>query len=106
MTAEVLALALTLGVHILGAAALIAVLVRNSGADVKDWWPGDDDGGPPRDEPRPTKPEPDGGGGLPLPDAEPAGVRLREPGQIAERYPRPARRPAHPPAPERTPAHR
>ena len=35
----------------------------------------------------------------PLPDAAPSPVRLREPGRIADGYPRPARRPAH--APER-----
>lgn len=106
MTAEVLALGLTLAVHIVGAVALIGVLVRNSGVDVRDWWPGDDDGGPPRDDPQPSPPRPDGGGGVPLPDAEPSGVRLREPGQIAERYPRPARRPAHTPEREPTPTRR
>ncbi|UGS35824.1 hypothetical protein [Capillimicrobium parvum] len=107
MTAEVLALALTLAVHIVGAFALIGVLVRNSGADVRDWWPGDDDGGPPPDDPQPQRPQPGGGGGVPLPDAQASPVRLREPGQISERYPRPARRPAHPPAPapERQPEH-
>jgi hypothetical protein len=102
MTAEVLALGLTLAVHIVGACALIGLLVRNDEAEIRDWWPGDDDGGPPRDTPQPTRPRPDGGGGVPLPDAEPSAARLREPGHIAERYPRPARRPAH--APEREPA--
>lgn len=43
-------------------------------------------------------------GGLPLPDAEPAAVRLRGPGRLRDTRTRPSRRPAHPPAPRRTPA--
>jgi hypothetical protein len=52
-----------------------------------------------------VEPLPDGNppgdrdGGVPLPHAEPAPVRLREPGRIADGYPRRERRPAHDPAP-------
>lgn len=57
----------------------------------------------------PTPPEPDPAGdrdgGVPLPDAEQASVRLREPGRLADAYPRRPRRPEHAPdAPEREPA--
>jgi hypothetical protein len=97
---EVIALGLTLGVHILGGFALIYTLVRDSDGSARDWWPRDDDGGPPRD---PAGPAPrDGDGGLPLPLADPSGVRLREPGTIADGYPRRPRRPVH--VPERDPA--
>ena len=104
---ELLALGLTVVVHILGGLALVGMLLRNSSTDARNWWTGDDDGGHPPDAPQPSRPQPGGGGGLPLPDADPSAVRLRAPGQIAERYPRPLRRPAHPPAtPERQPEHR
>jgi hypothetical protein len=99
-TGEVIALGLTLFAHILGGFALIYTLVRDSGENVRDWWPGDDDGGSPR-SPEPPTPG-DGGGDLPLPGAEPSAVRLREAGSIGDGYPRPPRRPAH--VPEREPA--
>ena len=101
MTGEVLAILLTLGVHVLGAFVLIGAIVRSSGADWRSVWPRDDDGrgGRPRD-PVPTGPAPSGGG-LPLRDAAPASHRLREADRLAEAYPRPARRPAHPPEPAR-----
>jgi hypothetical protein len=100
-TGEIIALGLTLGVHILGGFALIYMLVANSDGGALDWWPRDDDDGPPRD---PIAPKPvGGGGGLPLPVADPSPVRLREPGTIADGYPRRDRRPVHP-APAREPA--
>lgn len=49
----------------------------------------------------PTPPEPPRGG-LPLPDAEPAGIRLREHGTLGERLPKRDRRPSR--EPERQPA--
>ena len=98
MTKEVLALALTVLVHVIGMAALVWALLLDdeNRPDWRGWWPGGDDEppAPPPQEPR---------GGLPLPDAEPSSVRLREPGRLADVHDRPARRPAH--APERTPAH-
>jgi hypothetical protein len=71
----------------------------------------------PRPHPRPPEDEEDGGGGgndritdkpktspsggIPLPDAEPAPVRLRAPGRLADLRPRPQRRPVHDPEPVR-----
>jgi hypothetical protein len=46
----------------------------------------------------------DRGDGLPLPGASPSPVRLREPGRLADGYPRPGRRREHAPErPERVP---
>jgi hypothetical protein len=107
MGKEVLALGLTLVVHVLGACALIGVLVKGEGGSLRDWWPHDedDDGrGPGRDRPSGSE-GPRGGDGLPLPDAVPSSVRLRDAERLAERYPRRERRPAHPAhVPEREPA--
>ena len=86
-------------VHVVAFVALFAVL----GGEIVEFFrpKGRPDGWgeePPED---PVAPVPSGTGGLPLPDAEQAPVRLREPGRIAERYPRPARRREH--APQRVP---
>lgn len=54
----------------------------------------------------PSAPPDEGGdrdGRVPLPDAAPAPVRLREPRRIAETYPRRPRRPDHAPEPARAP---
>ena len=98
MSKEVAALALTVLVHFIGLGALIYALVSDDEQrpDWRSWWPRDDED--PR-EPGPTgRPS---GDGLPLRDAEPSSVRLREPGRLADGHPRPARRPAH--APRREP---
>jgi hypothetical protein len=103
---EVIAIALTVVVHFIGAIVLIWAIV---GDEEINWrgmlWPGDDDGGGggPGFEP-PQSGDDGGGGGMlapPLADATPSPIRLREPRRIADGHPRPARRPAH--APERTP---
>jgi hypothetical protein len=47
---------------------------------------------PPPDPPKPPR------GGIPLPDAVPARVRLREAGRLSERLPRHERRPVREPA--------
>jgi hypothetical protein len=98
VTKEVLALALTVLVHVIGMAALVWALLHDDEkrSDWRDWWPRDDD-----DPPAPP-PQPRDRGGLPLPDALPSAVRLREPGRLADGHPRPTRRPEH--APERAPA--
>jgi hypothetical protein len=107
VTLEVVAIGLTVIVHFLGAAVLIAVLLDGEKIDWRGTlFPKDDNGGGgPRWDP-PSDEGPDNGGGVPapapLPDAAPSPVRLREPGRISEGYPKPSRRPAH--APERTPA--
>jgi hypothetical protein len=92
------------GLHLLGflfAAVLLFVLMRADTASA--WSPPeeeDDDGGNDR---RP-RPEPRGpfGGGLPLPDAVPARVRLRGPDRLSDLQPRPSRRSPREPVP--TPA--
>jgi hypothetical protein len=107
VTLEVVAIGLTLLVHILGAIVLVLVLLDGEKVDWRGTlFPRDDDGGGgPGFEPPLDDRGGDGGGVIaptPLPDAAPSPVRLREPGRIGEQYPRPVRRPAH--APERTPA--
>lgn len=106
MSAQLIAIGLTLLVHVLGAGLLVWAMI---GPDddvhgLRGWWPRDDHGSEP---PRP--PEPDlGPRGLPLPTAEPSPARLREPGRLADAHPAPARRPEHPrrPVPEREPERR
>src|SRR3954454_4353591 len=110
-TTELVSIGLVLFVPFMGAAALIYLLVRDSGESVRDWWPSDDDdGGPPlldRDDRDPrggggappllarAVPAPRGGAApLPLPVAAPSSVRVREGERIADGYPRPVRRPA------------
>ncbi len=67
--------------------------------------PRDDDGGGGPPAPAPPDPTGDRDGGVPLPDAAQAPVRLREPRRLADAYPRRPRRPEHAPdAPERAPA--
>jgi hypothetical protein len=101
VTKEIVAIGLTLLVHVVGLVALIWALVLNEEErpDWRDWWPGRDDDAPLDPVPSPQ------GGGLPLADATPSVVRLREPARLGDGYPRPARRPAHPPerVPERVP---
>ena len=53
---------------------------------------------------RPPKTSPSGG--LPLPDAVPASVRLRGPGRLSELRPQRERRPAREPVPQRRPVRR
>jgi hypothetical protein len=106
VTLEVVAIMLTVVVHILGAAVLVAVLLDGDNIDWRGTlFPRDDDGGGPGWDP-PSDVDPGDGGGVvaspALPDAAPSPVRLREPGRIREGYPKPARRPAH--TPERSPA--
>jgi hypothetical protein len=94
---EVLAIGLTLFVHIVGLIALIWALLLNEEErpDWRDWWPGGEDDGPLDPSPAPD------GSGVPLADAQPSAVRLREPARLADAHRRPSRRPAHPP--ERVP---
>jgi hypothetical protein len=101
---EVVAILLTLVVHILGAAVLIHVLLDG---DRIDWrgtlFPRDDDGGPPKWDPPEPEPDPSGSS-LPLPESSPSRFRLRRKGTPP--YPKPPRRPSHPPerVPSREPA--
>ena len=97
-TKEILAIAITLLVHVIALVALVWTLLGDSEdrPDWRDWWPGDDDDGP-----RDPSPDPRGGD-LPLTETAPSAVRLRGPA------PRPSRRPSQPPerVPGRTPASR
>ncbi|MEA2286783.1 MAG: hypothetical protein QOJ21_2826 [Solirubrobacteraceae bacterium] len=99
VTKEVIAIAITVLVHVLGLVALIWALLmdQEERPDWRGWWPGGDD-----DRPLDPSPGPQGGG-LPLGIAVPSAVRLREPVRIAEAHPRPPRRPAHAPDRERVP---
>jgi hypothetical protein len=101
---ELLALGLVILVHVVGLAALIWLLLvdEEERPDWRDWWPRDED-----DRPRDPSPDP-GGDRLPLADAVPSAVRLRERVPLAAGHRRPARRPTHPPerVPHRTPTPR
>jgi hypothetical protein len=97
---EVLAIGLTLFVHIVGLVALIWALLLNEEErpDWRSWWPGGDE-----DTPLDPSPSPRPGGALPLDDAQPSAVRLREPVRLGDVHRRPARRPVHPPEREPVP---
>jgi hypothetical protein len=101
------------GIQISGlASVLIVVLVvlvgiilyRGSRPGPSDPNPGDGwrDGPPPPDSPPPNHPR----GGIPLDDASPARVRLRQRGRLRDKLPAPERRPAREPdrPPVRTPS--
>lgn len=99
---ELLALVLTFGVHVVGAAILVWALIDRDDQDAtswRDWWPRD--GREPEPPVAPAGPSGTGAATPVLPDAMPSPVRLREPGRISEHKGAPARRPVHPPAPER-----
>jgi hypothetical protein len=96
---EVLALGLTVAVHVVAVAALVWALFFDAEdrQELRGFFRLDDGDEPP---PAPIAPAPRGpGGGLPLPDAAPSDVRLREPGRLADERPLPPRRPEHPPLP-------
>lgn len=95
-----IALALVFVVHVVGGVMLVWALVDpEQRAGWRRRWGGGGD-----DDPQ-QGPEPPSGGGrgtrppLPLPGGQPGRVRLREPVRVAGRYPRPGRRPLHPPGP-------
>jgi hypothetical protein len=88
------------GVHLIGflcVAVLLLPALREDPGDVGPLDEGDDGWGRGPSTP-PTQPVPPRGG-IPLPDAVPASVRLREPGRIAERLPSRERRPSREPIP-------
>jgi len=112
MADETLLVALLGGLHLIGfgfAAILLLPLLRDerivplgSRADEED-----EGGGGGNDRLGPVAPRGPGGHGIPLSDAVPARVRLREPGRLADLLPPARRRREHAPArPVRTPAHR
>ncbi|HXE46655.1 MAG TPA: hypothetical protein VN635_15845 [Conexibacter sp.] len=107
MADETLLVALLGGLHLLGfafAAVLLLPLLRDERiVPVARRGDEEDDGGGGNDRLGPLAPKGPRGGGIPLPDAVPARVRLREPGRLADLLP-PRRRREHAPAPVRTPA--
>jgi hypothetical protein len=97
------------GVHLLGLAC-VAVLMIPALRDQPDSPPkpidGDSDDGWGNYPRRPRDPRDVPGGGLPLPDAEPARVRLRGHERLADRLPGRERRPAREPERDPVPAGR
>ena len=104
---EMIALALVFVVHVVGGLMLVWALLD---ADQRAGWRRRWGGGGGEDPPAPPSP-PSGSPRRaqapptphPLRVAAASRVRLREPGQVADGYPRPARRPAHEPQPQRAP---
>lgn len=93
------------GMHFLGlvcAAVLILPALRDSPELPPRSDPGSD-GGWGRGPDRPPAPQdPPNGGGIPLPDAEQASIRLRDHRKLADQLPKRERRPTR--EPEREPA--
>ena len=90
--------------HLVGMGLAGVLLVMFMRSDTMTAWPRRDDdggGGGGNDRVPPGAPPGPSGGRLPLEDARPARVRLREPGRLADRVARPRRRPAHTPAARR-----
>ena len=109
MPDETLLVALLGGLHLIGfgfAALLLLPLLRDERvAPIVRRGEDEDGGGGGNDRLGPVVPKGPRGGGVPLPDAIPARVRLREPARLADLLPPPARRRReHAPSPARTPA--
>jgi len=109
MAEETLLLALFGGLHLLGlgfAALLLLPCLRDE--SVRGLAPPSEDedggGGGGNDRLGPLPPRGPCPGGIPLPDATPARVRLRDERRLADLLPRVERRPTHAPAPRRVPA--
>jgi hypothetical protein len=108
MSGEYQLLLVIAGMHLLGLGCLGALMLwAFSQDDGEAQWrsdTGSDDGW--GNKPlRPTAPSDRPRGGIPLPDAEPATMRLRDHRKLPDLLPRPERRPAREPerAPERVP---
>jgi len=106
---ETLLVALLGGLHLLGfgfAAVMLLPLLRDERIVPIGHGEDEDDEGGGNDRVRPDPRPGPRGGGIPLPDAMPARVRLREPGRLADLLPAPQRRREHVPmpAPARRPA--
>ncbi|MFA4927319.1 MAG: hypothetical protein WC558_02295 [Patulibacter sp.] len=75
------------------------ILPASAKEELRGWFREDDGGVSPSGGP----PEPGGSGSraplLPLPDASPSAVRMREPGRLQDNVPAAPRRPLHPPVP-------
>lgn len=102
VSGELLAIGLTVVVHMLAAAFLIFYVFRLGGESAREEplrAAGGGGDGPPSPQDPPRRPGP-----APLPDAAPSPVRLRPPEPLRARPARPDRRPTHPARdPERSP---
>jgi hypothetical protein len=88
------------GVHLIGfvcvAVLMLPALREDPDSSNGPWDEGDDGWG--RGPGTPPAPPAPPGGGVPLPDAVPATVRLREPGRLGDHLPPRERRPTREPA--------
>jgi hypothetical protein len=104
MPSEIQLLLMIVGMHLLGLAAVtvLMVLAFREGPGETDWpWKQGSDEGWGNKPRRPIEPADRPRGGIPLPDADPATVRLRDHRKLGDALPRPERRPVR--EPERTP---
>jgi hypothetical protein len=87
------------GVHLLGLAcvAVLMLTALRQGPTDPGWANPDSDDGRGNKPLRPRTPSDRPRGGIPLPDAEPARVRLRDHRKLPELLPGRERRPARPP---------
>ncbi len=96
MDTEIAALLLTAAVHVVAVCVLVWAMLDGERPSLRRWLDGPDDPPawpePPSDRPR--------DGGVPLPAAGPAPVRLRGAGRLRDAYDR-SRRPVHDPHPGR-----
>jgi hypothetical protein len=95
-----------IAIHLIGLIAVLVLIIPalRDGGSPDDHESGSSDdgwGNLPRGKPVPGGPS---GGGIPLPDAEPAGLRLRSPARLGDLRRAHERRPATHPAPSRRPA--
>jgi hypothetical protein len=89
------------GVHLVGLACVAVLMfpaLKDTPSTPKPRVDGDGDDGWGRGPKPPPTPPKSPQGGIPLPDAVPAGIRLRGPGRISEKRPQRERRPAREPA--------
>jgi hypothetical protein len=89
------------GVHLLGLGCVAILMFSALRQDPEEPPPpanGGSDDGRGNDRLRPRRPWDRPRGGIPLPDAEPSRVRLRDHRRLADQLPRRVRRPAREPA--------
>jgi hypothetical protein len=103
---EIVALTLIFVVHVVGGLMLVwGMLDADARAGWRRrWWRRGDGPGDPPDDPRPAPPT--GSPPLPLADAQPSRVRLRDETPLRAAHPPPARRPQRSPRPVRSPQRR
>jgi hypothetical protein len=93
--------------HVIALALGVVLFMMFLRSDSTSSWkpPEDDEGGGGGGNDRlPSRPKPKPTGGVPLPDADPARVRLRGHGKLRDALPPPLRRQPHPYTPHRVPA--